>query len=108
MYETNICLKFTINAFKCARPSEPPQPFKHAYKECAKACTEYYDSAECPVILHVVLLPWHLHVHSEEARDCREWKEGDSDHCEGFHDMVEPCLLLVEAGFDHGLVELID
>jgi hypothetical protein len=90
------------------RPSEPPQPFKHAYKECANTCTEYYDTAECPVILLVVLLPWHLHVHSEEARDRREWKEGDGDHCEGFHDMIEPSLLLVEAGVDHGLVELID
>lgn len=91
-----------------ARISEPPQPFKHAYKECAKTSTKYYDTAECPVISILVLLPWHLHVHSEEPRNCREWKESYSDHCEGFHDMIEPHLLVVEAGVNYGLVELID
>lgn len=90
------------------RISEPPQPFKHAYKECAKTSTKYYDTAECPVISILVLLPWHLYVHSEEARDRREWKECDCDHCEGFHNMIEPHLLVVEARVDHGLVELID
>ena len=89
-------------------PSEPPQPSKHAYKECANACTEYYDTAECPIILLVVLLPRHLDVHSEEPRDCGEGKEGDRDHCEGFHYVIEASLLLVEAGVDHCLVELID
>ena len=91
-----------------ARISEPPQPFKHAYKECAKTSAEYYDTAKCPVIRIFVLLPWHLYVHSEKSRDRREWKEGDSYHCEGFHDMIQPHLLLVEARVDHGLVKLID
>jgi hypothetical protein len=89
-------------------PSEPPQPFKHAYKECANTSAEYNDTAECSVILLVVLLPWHLDVHSEEPRDRREGKEGDCDHCECFHDMIETSLLNIEAGVNHGLVELID